>query len=35
MSKNGPRYALMVAGLLLALVAFAMLCSIGWALGLI
>ncbi len=35
MSKNGPRYALIVAGLLLALAAFAMLCSIGWALGLL
>lgn len=35
MSKNGSRYALMIAGLLLVLVAFAMLCSIGWVLGLI
>jgi hypothetical protein len=35
MSKNGSRNALLIAGLLLTLAAFAMLCSIGWALGLI
>ena len=35
MSKNGPRPALVVAGLLLGLAAFAMLCSVLLVLGLI
>ena len=35
MSKNGPRLALIIAGLLLSLAAFAMLCSVLLVLGLI
>ncbi len=35
MSKNGPRFTLIIAGLLLGLAAFAMLCSILLVLGMV